>query len=142
MNFSEKLKDLISRFFAYCLLLAGSSLVAIAVWTHAHSAEPIMKNTAGIERLNNDLASDSHIKREIRQVSKRYADMEKRLDRKRDQRTMILISPSREDPAVLREKLRLDNEIKDLENKMESEQRSLHEAEARETQLIARLATA
>ena len=142
MSFSEKLKDLISRFFAYCLIVAGSSLIAIAVWTHAHAAGPIIEVTTGLEQLVNDVASDSHIKREIRQVSKRYADMEKRLDRKRDQRTMILISPSREDPAVLREKLRLDNEIKDLESKMESEQRSLHEAEARETQLIARLATA
>jgi len=110
--------------------------------TTAHAAGPIIEVTTGLAQLVNDVASDSHIKREIRQVSKRYADMEKRLDRKRDQRTMILISPSREDPAVLREKLRLDNEIKDLESKMESEQRSLHEAESRESQLIARLATA
>lgn len=142
MNISEKLKGLISQFFTYCLLVAGSSMVGIAVWTHAHAAEPIAANTLAVYSNTKAIASSAHISREIRHVSKRCDDLEKRLDKKRDQRTQILISPHYNSPQAIELKDMLDNEIKDIERDIEAEKRLLHEAEIKEGQQIARWSTA
>ena len=142
MNISEKLKSLISQFFAYCLLLAGSSLVGIAIWTHAHAATPIANNTLAIHSNTKAIASSGHISRDIRKISKNCVDMERRLDNKRDQKTQIMISPYRDDPAVIELREKLEHEIRDLERDIADEKGLLHEAELKEDQLIASRAAA
>lgn len=137
-----KLKDVISKFFAYALAVAGASLVSIAVWTHTHAAEPIMENAEDIRQLTNDQASGFHISRDIRHMSKECADMKRDLKEKRTQKIQILISPNRDDPELIEVKQQLDNEIRDLEKEIEREEQDLHEAEIKESQLIARLSTA
>jgi len=138
---STKLKDLISQFFAYALLVAGASMVSIAVWTHAHASEPIIQNTTDIHSNTTSLASGLHINREIRNQAVICDDLENEIDLKRNQQLKILLSPNRNDPEVLEVKHRLDNEIRDLEKEIEREKIKLDASKIQENQLIARLAT-
>lgn len=135
------MKDIVNKIIITGLFAFGSSLVGLAIWTHSHASEPIIRNAVAIHGNTSSLASGLHINREIRAQAKLCSKLKAELELKRNHQLKILLSPNRNDPEVLEVKHRLDNEIEDLEKEIEREQKNLDASKIQENQLIATLAT-
>lgn len=122
---------------ASILTVVTASGGGFLLWAHAHGAEPILENTSNHTQLASDTANGFVMGIDIERKQRLCDKIRDEIEGKRDQELQIMLSPERDNPAVIEASHRIKNEIKDLLRLLENEMGLLRESRNEYDDLIA-----